>query len=258
MKVVILAGGFGSRLSEETSVRPKPMVEIGGEPMLWHILKIYAAQGLTDFIVCSGYKGNVIKEYFASYALRTSDVTFDLEGNTMELHRRQTEPWRVTLIDTGPATMTGGRIRRVRDHLADKSFCVTYGDGVADIDIGALIAFHREHGRLATLTAVQPEGRFGALLLHENQVLIEQFREKPVGDGAWVNGGFFVLEPAAIEYIEGDDTVLEAEPLRRLAREGQLAAFKHDGFWHGMDTLRDRAHLEAMWAAGDAPWKVWD
>jgi glucose-1-phosphate cytidylyltransferase len=258
MKVVVLAGGFGSRLSEETTVRPKPMVEIGDQPILWHIMKIYAHYGLTDFIICCGYKGNQIKDYFASYSLRTADVTFDLRTNTMELHGRRTEPWRVTLVDTGIETATGGRLRRVRDYIGDETFCVTYGDGVADLDIGALIAFHRAQQRLATLTAVQPEGRFGAILLHENQTLIEQFREKPRGDDAWVNGGFFVAEPAVLDYIEGDHTVWELEPLRNLARDQQLAAYKHDGFWHAMDTIRDHANLQAIWARGDAPWKVWE
>jgi glucose-1-phosphate cytidylyltransferase len=258
MKVVVLAGGFGSRLSEETTVRPKPMVEIGDQPILWHIMKIYAHFGLTEFIICCGHKGNQIKDYFASYSLRTADVTFDLRTNTMELHGRRTEPWRVTLVDTGIDTATGGRLRRVRDYLGDETFCVTYGDGVADVDIGALIAFHRAQDRLATLTAVQPEGRFGAILLHENQTLIEQFREKPRGDDAWVNGGFFVAEPAVLDYIEGDHSVWELEPLRNLARDQQLAAYKHDGFWHAMDTIRDHANLQAMWARGDAPWKVWE
>jgi glucose-1-phosphate cytidylyltransferase len=258
MKVVVLAGGFGSRLSEETTVRPKPMVEIGDQPILWHIMKIYAHFGLTDFIICCGYKGNQIKDYFASYSLRTADVTFDLRTNTMELHGRRTEPWSVTLVDTGIDTATGGRLRRVRDYIGDETFCVTYGDGVADVDIGALIAFHRAQDRLATLTAVQPEGRFGAILLHENQTLIDQFREKPRGDDAWVNGGFFVAEPAVLDYIEGDHSVWELEPLRNLARDQQLAAYKHDGFWHAMDTIRDHANLQAMWARGDAPWKVWE
>jgi glucose-1-phosphate cytidylyltransferase len=258
MKVVLLAGGFGSRLSEETTVRPKPMVEIGDQPILWHIMKIYAHFGLTDFIICCGYKGNQIKDYFASYSLRTADVTFDLRTNTMELHGRRTEPWSVTLVDTGIDTATGGRLRRVRDYIGDETFCVTYGDGVADLDIGALIAFHRAQHRLATLTAVQPEGRFGAILLQENQTLIDQFREKPRGDDAWVNGGFFVAEPAALDYIEGDHSVWELEPLRNLARDHQLAAYKHDGFWHAMDTIRDHANLQAMWARGDAPWKVWE
>jgi len=226
--------------------------------MLWHIMKIYAAHGMTDFIICCGYKGNLIKEYFASYALRTADVTFDLREGRMELHSLRTEPWRVTLVDTGITTMTGGRLRRIRDHVGDETFCLTYGDGVADIQLDRLIAFHREQKTLATLTAVQPEGRFGALLLQEDQTLIRQFREKPHGDGAWINGGFFVLEPGVIEYIEGDDSVWEEKPLRRLARDAQLAAYKHPGFWHPMDTLRDRANLEALWASGQAPWKVWD
>ncbi len=258
MKVVILAGGLGSRLSEETTVRPKPLVEIGDEPMLWHIMKIYAAHGMTDFVICCGYKGNLIKDYFASYALKTADVTFDLRDNTMEVHGRRTEPWRVTLVDTGADTMTGGRLLRVREHVGDETFCLTYGDGVADINLGELVGFHREQKTLATLTAVQPEGRFGAVLLHENQTHIEQFREKPEGDGAWISGGFFVLEPRAIDYIQGDDTVWEEEPLRGLARDGQLAAYKHAGFWHAMDTLRDRANLEKLWASGRAPWNVWD
>ncbi len=258
MKVVVLAGGFGSRLSEETAIRPKPLVEIGEEPMLWHIMKIYAAHGMTDFIICCGYKGNLIKDYFATYPLRTADVTFDLRENTMEVHGRRTEPWRVTLVDTGIKTMTGGRLRRVREHIGDETFCLTYGDGVADVDLAKLVAFHRDQKTLATLTAVQPEGRFGALLLHESQTLIDQFREKPVGDGAWINGGFFVLEPGVIEYIDGDESVWEQEPLRRLARDSQLAAYKHAGFWHPMDTLRDLANLEAMWASNNAPWKVWD
>jgi len=258
VKVVLFAGGFGTRLTEETAVRPKPMVEIGEQPILWHIMKIYAAHGMTDFIICLGYKGNLIKEYFASYALRTADVTFDLRDNTMELHGRWTEPWRVTLVDTGIDAMTGGRLRRVRSHIGDETFCVTYGDGVADIDLGKLVAFHREQGTLATLTAVQPEGRFGAVHLHENQTLIDQFQEKPEGDGAWINGGFFVLEPSVIDYIASDDTVFELEPLRALAREQQLSAFKHSGFWHPMDTIRDHANLESMWESGNAPWKVWD
>jgi glucose-1-phosphate cytidylyltransferase len=257
VKVVLLAGGFGSRLSEETAVRPKPMVEIGDQPMLWHIMKIYAHYGLTDFVVCCGYKGHLIKDYFASYSMWTANVTFDLRDNTMELHGRRTEPWRVTLVDTGIETMTGGRLRRVRDYLDGETFCCTYGDGVADVDIAGLVAFHREQKTLATLTAVQPEGRFGALLLHEDQTLIDQFREKPHGDGAWINGGFFVLEPEALDYIPSDDTVFELEPLRDLARDRQLAAYKHAGFWHPMDTIRDHANLQAMWASGEAPWKIW-
>ena len=258
MKVVVLAGGLGSRLSEETAVRPKPMVEIGPEPMLWHIMKIYAAHGMTDFVICCGYKGYLIKEYFASYALRTADVTFDLRDGSMEIHGRRTEPWRVTLVDTGLDTLTGGRLRRIKEHVQDGTFCLTYGDGVADVDLGELVDFHREQKTLATLTAVQPEGRFGALLLHDGQTRIEQFKEKPDGDGAWVSGGFFVLEPAVIDYIEGDATVWEEEPLRQLASDGQLSAYRHSGFWHAMDTLRDRANLEEMWASGSPPWRVWD
>jgi glucose-1-phosphate cytidylyltransferase len=258
MKVVVLAGGVGSRLTEETTVKPKPLVEIGEQPILWHIMKIYAAHGLTDFVISCGYKGNLIKEYFASYLLRTADVTFDLADNRMIVHGARTEAWRVTLVDTGRDTMTGGRLRGVRDYLDNETFCLTYGDGVSDVDIGALVAFHREQRSLATLTAVQPEGRFGALMLSEGQTRVEHFREKPEGDGAWINGGFFVLEPPAIEYIEGDQTIWEREPLQRLAREGQLSAYRHSGFWHPMDTLRDRQNLESMWNAGRAPWKVWD
>ena len=257
MKVVVLAGGVGSRISEETSVKPKPLVEIGEQPILWHIMKIYASYGLTEFVICCGYKGNLIKDYFASYALRTADVTFDLAEDRMEIHGRRTEPWRVTLIDTGLETMTGGRIKRVREHI-DGTFCLTYGDGVANVDIGALVAFHRGQQTLATLTAVQPEGRFGSLLLHDDQPRIEQFREKPEGDGAWINGGYFVLEPDAIDYIDGDDTIWEREPLQQLARDGQLSAYKHEGFWHPMDTLRDRVHLQAIWESGDAPWRTWE
>jgi glucose-1-phosphate cytidylyltransferase len=258
VKVVLLAGGFGTRLSEETTVRPKPMVEIGDQPILWHIMKLYAAHGMTDFVICCGYKGEVIKEYFESYALRMADVTFDLGASSVEFHGRRAEPWRVTLVDTGVDTMTGGRLRKVRDHVGDATFCATYGDGVADVDIGRLVAFHREQKTLATLTAVQPEGRFGAVLLQKGQTLIEHFREKPDGDGAWINGGFFVLEPKALDYIEDDTTVFEQEPLRDLARDGQLAGYRHEGFWHPMDTIRDREHLQEMWEGGSPPWKVWD
>jgi glucose-1-phosphate cytidylyltransferase len=258
VKVVLLAGGFGTRLSEETTVRPKPMVEIGDQPILWHIMKIYAAHGMTDFVICCGYKGELIKEYFESYALRMADVTFDLGASSVEFHGRRAEPWRVTLVDTGVDTMTGGRLRKVRDHVGDATFCATYGDGVADVDIGRLVAFHREQKTLATLTAVQPEGRFGAVLLQKGQTLIEHFREKPDGDGAWINGGFFVLEPKALDYIEDDTTVFEQEPLRDLARDGQLAGYRHEGFWHPMDTIRDREHLQEMWEGGSPPWKVWD
>jgi glucose-1-phosphate cytidylyltransferase len=256
VKAVILAGGFGSRLSEETAVRPKPMVEIGGKPMLWHIMKIYAAHGIDDFVICLGYKGYLIKEYFANYYLHTCDVSFDLAKGDMEVHRSETEPWRVTLVDTGEQTMTGGRLKRVLTYVGDEDFCFTYGDGVADVDITALIKFHREHGRRATVTAVQPPGRFGALDLEDD--VVRDFEEKPRGDGAWTNGGFFVLSPEIDGYIDGDDTVWEQEPMRTLAREGQLVSYRHGGFWQAMDTLRDRNHLEQLWSSGGAPWRRWD
>ncbi|MCU1591872.1 MAG: glucose-phosphate cytidylyltransferase [Frankiales bacterium] len=253
MKVVILAGGLGSRLSEETALRPKPMVEIGGKPILWHIMSSYAKHDVTDFVVCLGYKGYVIKEYFANYFLHTSDVTFDVAANTMEVHRSAAEPWRVTLVDTGDATMTGGRLKRVAERVSDDdAFCFTYGDGLADVDITALLEFHRANGRLATMTAVQPPGRFGAVELAGDQVA--RFAEKPQGDGAWINGGFFVLSPKVVDYIDGDDTVWEERPLEKLAADRQLAAYRHTGFWQPMDTLRDRNHLEQLWASGDAPW----
>lgn len=254
MKCVLFAGGLGTRLSEATDAIPKPMVEIGGRPILWHIMKIYAAHGVRDFIVCLGYKGYVIKEYFANYFLHTADVTFDFARNSVEVHHSEVEPWRVTLVDTGQSTMTGGRLRRVRSYLGDEDFCLTYGDGVADVDITALIAFHRSHGQLATLTAVQPPGRFGALALDGSKV--EQFQEKPRGDAQWINGGFFVLSPRVIDYIDGDATSFEEEPLRNLASDGQLAAFPHSGFWQPMDTLRDKRALEQHWASGRAPWGV--
>ena len=261
MKVVILAGGYGTRLSEETTVRPKPMVEIGDQPILWHIMKYYAAFGMTDFIVCCGYKGWMIKEYFANYALYASDVTFDLASDQMELHRRGSEPWRVTLVDTGLETMTGGRLKRVREHLGDDTFAMTYGDGLSNVDLAALIAFHEDQKVFATLTAVQPPGRFGALVLERGQTLIESFHEKPQGnaDGedAWINGGFFIIEPEAIDYIAGDHTVWEREPLEHLAHDKQLAAFRHDDFWQPMDTLRDKTVIERLWDGGDAPWKLW-
>ena len=257
MKLVVLAGGLGTRLSEETAVKPKPMVEVGGRPILWHLMKIYSAHGINDVIVCCGYKGYVIKEYFANYFLHLSDVTFDLARNTMEVHNHRAEPWRVTLIDTGDATMTGGRLRRVREFLDDETFCFTYGDGVGDIDITRLIAFHREQRVLATLTAVKPPGRFGAVALEQGQHKIHSFREKPRGDGTFVNGGFFVVEPEAIDYIADDSTSWEQEPLEQLAAAGQLAAYQHEGFWQPMDTLRDRKLLEDLWASGQAPWKVW-
>ena len=258
MKTVILAGGYGTRLSEETGVRPKPMVEIGDQPILWHIMKIYSAHGIHDFIICCGYKGHVIKQYFANYVLNMSDVTFDLQNHRTEIHRNDTESWRVTLVDTGDGTMTGGRLKRVREYIGSETFCFTYGDGVSDINITRLIEFHREQKALATLTAVQPPGRFGTFSLSEKQTKVISFREKPQGEGAWINGGFFVLEPAAIDYIEGDMTVWEREPLQSLARDGMLAAYKHDGFWHPMDTLRDRKVLEQMWTSGSVPWKVWE
>ena len=256
MKGVILAGGLGTRISEETNLRPKPMVEIGGKPILWHILKIYSHHGIDEFLICCGYKGYVIKEYFSNYFLRTSDVTFHMDSNYMEVHRQKAESWKITLVDTGEATMTGGRLKRVCDFLGDEAFCFTYGDGVADVDITALIAHHRTQGREATLTAVQPPGRFGALEFDATGA-VQAFQEKPQGDGGWVNGGFFVLEPSVLDRIEGDHTLWEQAPLASLARDGQLAAYKHHGFWQPMDTLRDRQHLEELWASGKAPWKVW-
>jgi glucose-1-phosphate cytidylyltransferase len=255
MKAVILAGGAGSRLSEETSLRPKPLVEIGGKPILWHIMKIYAAHGITDFVICLGYKGYLIKEYFANFRLHASDVSFDLASGGVEIHRSDTEPWRVTLIDTGEATMTGGRLKRVLPYIGDEDFCFTYGDGVADIDITALIAAHRAEGTLATVAAVQPPGRFGALDIAANRVL--DFEEKPRGEGGWTNGGFFVLSPGVDRYLGDDLTIWEGEPLRALAREGELSCVRHGGFWHAMDTLRDRNHLEQLWSSGSAPWRVW-
>lgn len=257
MQAVILAGGFGTRLSEETGVRPKPMVEIGGRPILWHIMKTYAHHGVTDFVVCCGYKGHVIKEYFAQYFLQQSDVTFDLRTGSRTVHANAAEPWRVTLVDTGAETMTGGRLRRVRDYLDDGPFCFTYGDGVSDVDIGDLLAFHRREGRLATLTAVQQPGRFGVFSLGEGVAAVERFREKPTGDGAWINGGFFVLEPEAVDYVDGDATSWEREPMERLAREGQLSAYRHTGFWQPMDTLRDKKLLQGLWDSGAPPWRVW-
>jgi len=255
MKAVILAGGLGTRLAEETVLRPKPMIEIGGKPILWHIMKIYAAHGVNDFVVCLGYKGYMIKEYFANYFLHSSDVTFDLASNRMEIHNNSAEPWRVTLVDTGEDTMTGGRLKRVAPHLGSDDFCMTYGDGVADIDVTALIAHHRAAGRLATVTAVQPPGRYGSLDLDGLQVT--GFREKPPGDGGWINGGFFVLSPKVIDYVEGSQIIWEREPMERLAAEGQLTAFKHAGFWRPMDTLRDKTLLEELWSSGAAPWKSW-
>lgn len=257
MKAVIFAGGLGTRLSEETSVRPKPMVEVGNRPILWHIMKIYSSHGINDFIICCGYKGYVIKEYFANYFLHMSDVTFDLRYNQMNVLSGNAEPWKVTLIDTGEATMTGGRLKRVREHIGSEPFCLTYGDGVCDVNITELIKFHQEQGTLATLTTVQPPGRFGAIALHEGQTKINSFQEKPDGDGAWINGGYFVLEPDVIDFIKGDTTIWEQEPLTKLAEVGQLSAYRHDGFWQPMDTLRDKNSLEELWKSGAAPWKVW-
>ncbi|WP_457625254.1 glucose-1-phosphate cytidylyltransferase [Persephonella sp.] len=256
MKVVILAGGFGTRLSEETDIKPKPMVEIGGKPILWHIMKIYSTYGFNDFIICLGYKGYVIKEYFSNYFLHMSDVTIDLKSNQMEIHNVKTEPWRVTLIDTGLSTMTGGRIKRIQPYVGNETFMLTYGDGVGNINIRELLEFHKKHGKYATLTAVQPSGRFGALDLNGNE--IKAFKEKPKGDGAWINGGFFVLEPQIFNYIEGDETIWERDPLENLAKDGQLMAYKHTGFWKPMDTLRDKRELEALWQSGNPPWKVWN
>jgi len=256
MKAVILAGGLGTRISEETTVRPKPMVEIGGKPILWHIMKVYSEHGVNEFIICCGYKGYVIKEYFANYFLHMSDVTFDMQHNQMEVHHRYAEPWKVTLVDTGEDTMTGGRVKRIVDYVKDEqSFCLTYGDGVSNVNITQLIAFHEEQNVKATLTGVLPPGRFGALDIDNNKV--RSFKEKPKGDGAMINGGFFVLSPTVIDYIDGDETIWEREPLERLAEEGELAAFPHQGFWQPMDTLRDKLHLEELWQSGNAPWKVW-
>jgi glucose-1-phosphate cytidylyltransferase len=257
MKLVILAGGLGTRLSEETAIKPKPMVEVGGRPILWHILKIYSSFGINEVIICGGYRADVIKDYFHGYFIRNSDVTFDMKNNSIEVHSTRREPWKVTVVDTGQDTMTGGRVRRVREHIGNERFHLTYGDGVADLDINALNAFHEREGALVTLTAVSPPGRFGALMLHEGSHKIASFREKPRGDGAWVNGGFFVVEPEALDYIAGDGTSWEQEPLRDLARDGKLSAYRHDGFWQAMDTLRDKNYLEDLWAKGRAPWKRW-
>lgn len=255
MKIVILAGGFGTRISEETHLKPKPMVEIGGRPILWHILKLYAAAGHTEFIICCGYRGYLIKEYFANYFLHRCDVTFDLAKGSMQVHQSSAEPWKVTLVDTGENTMTGGRLKRVRDRLDGDAFCFTYGDGVSNVDLKALVAFHKAHGRKATLTAVQPPGRFGAIDLKGDAVI--RFHEKPHGEGSWVNGGFFVLEPSVIDYLTDDETIFERDPLERLASEGELRGFRHQGFWQPMDTLRDKQLLDDLWARGEAPWKTW-
>lgn len=256
VRAVILAGGLGTRISEETSTKPKPMVEIGGKPILWHIMKIYSAHGINDFIICLGYKGYVIKEYFANYYLHMSDVTFDMKNNSVKIHHNQAEPWTVTLVETGDGTMIGGRIKRILPYVKDDPyFCLTYGDGVGDVDIAAAIALHTQGGRLATVTATQPPGRFGALRAEGDKVL--GFQEKPHGDGGWINGGFFVLSPEVGRYIEGDETVWEREPLENLAHDGQLSVYFHRGFWQPMDTLRDRNHLEELWSKGRAPWKRW-
>jgi glucose-1-phosphate cytidylyltransferase len=257
MKAVILAGGYGTRLSEETYIKPKPMVEIGEQPILWHIMKIYSHYGVNEFIICCGYKGTVIKDYFANYFMHRSDVTFDMKDNSMEVHQNDVEPWKVTLVDTGDGTMTGGRLKRVKSHIGNETFCMTYGDGVSNVNISNLIQFHETHGSLATLTAVQQPGRFGVFNLEDEDIQITSFQEKPVGTGAWINGGFFVLEPEVFEYIEGDETVWEHDPLRDLARADELTAFKHDGFWQPMDTLRDKKHLEEYWYQDDCPWHLW-
>jgi len=257
MKAVILAGGLGTRISEESHLKPKPMIEIGSKPILWHIMKQYSAHGIHDFVICLGYKGYAIKDFFANYFLHTSDVTFDMRNNRMDVHQNYSEPWRVTLVDTGDESMTGGRLRRVARYVEnDDAFCFTYGDGVSDINIAALVDFHHSHGKLATVTAVQPPGRYGALQREGN--LVRGFSEKPRGDGGWINGGFFVLSPKVIPYIADDAMPWESEPLNTLAEEGQLMSFEHDGFWHPMDTLRDKNHLEQLWASGEAPWKQWD
>ena len=255
MKCVILAGGLGTRISEETASRPKPMVEIGGKPVLWHVMKIYSSHGIRDFIICAGYKGYVIKEYFANYFLHMSDVTFDMEKNSMEVHEKHAEPWRVTIVDTGDNTMTGGRLKRVANYVGNETFCMTYGDGVGNVDVAASVSDHKESGKIATVTAVQPAGRFGMLDIEGNSVV--GFIEKPEGDGGWINGGFFVLEPSVFDLIENDSTIWEREPLQRLASEGQLNAFHHRDFWQPMDTLRDKQYLEELWHGSNAPWKTW-
>lgn len=257
MKAVILAGGLGTRISEETHLKPKPMIEIGGMPILWHIMKLYSAHGIQDFVICCGYKGYLIKEYFANYFLHMSDVTFDMTKNEMFVHQRKAEPWKVTLVDTGEDTLTGGRLKRVADYVRDEeAFCFTYGDGVANVDIGALVAFHRAHGRQATVTAVQPPGRYGALKMQGSTV--NGFSEKPKGDGGWINGGFFVLSPACLALISGDASSWEGEPLNKLAASDQLQAYQHSGFWQPMDTLREKNYLEELWLSGKAPWKIWE
>lgn len=256
MKCVILAGGFGTRISEESHLKPKPMVEVGGRPIIWHIMKVLSAQGIQEFVICLGYKGYLLKEYFANYFLHMSDVTFDMRNNQMSVHTKHAEPWQVTLVDTGEHTMTGGRLRRIRDYVGNETFCFTYGDGLADIDMTSLIKQHRNSKRHATITAVQPPGRYGALTLNGDQV--SGFQEKPLGDGGWINGGFFLLEHAVFDYIDGDHVIWEQQPMQRLAAEGQLAAYQHRGFWQAMDTVRDKAYLEQLWQEGRAPWRIWD
>lgn len=256
MKAVILAGGFGTRISEESHLKPKPMIDIGGKPILWHIMKIYSHHGINDFVICLGYKGYIIKEYFANYFLHTSDVTIDVKNNTIDVHQQQAEPWRITLVDTGTDSMTGGRLRRVRQYLGDEPFCFTYGDGVADVDVGKLVTFHKQSGKLATVTTVQPPGRYGVLNV-DSQSAVTSFEEKPV-TGGWINGGFFVLDPKAIDYIDNDTTPWESTPMQRLVADGQVSAWRHEGFWQPMDTLREKTLLEDLWEKGKAPWKVWD
>jgi len=256
MKAVILAGGFGTRLSEETTLRPKPMVEVGDKPIIWHIMKMYSSYGINDFVICLGYKGYVIKEYFANYFLHTSDVTFDMENNEMVVHHKRSEPWRVTLVDTGEGSGTGGRLRRVRDYIGDEDFCFTYGDGVSDVNIDNVIKLHNEQGKMVTLTAIQPQSKYGQLNFDGN--LITEFQEKPLDGGGWINGGFFVMSPKAIDYIKSDEIHWEHDPLRNLVAEGQVSAYFHDGFWQCMDTLRDKNHLDEMWTSNKAPWKSWE
>ena len=255
MKAVILAGGYGTRISEETHLKPKPMIEIGGKPILWHIMKTYSAHGVNDFVICCGYKGYMVKEYFANYFLHMSDVTFDMKDNHMEVHHKFVEPWKITLIDTGLNTMTGGRLKKIKEYVQDDTFCFTYGDGISDINISNLINFHKKQNTIATLTSVQPPSRFGTVDILENKVT--SFKEKPVGDGNWINGGYFVLEPSVFDYLKDETTIWEREPLERLAKENQLSAFKHIGFWQSLDTLRDKNQLEKLWSEGKAPWKTW-
>jgi glucose-1-phosphate cytidylyltransferase len=256
MKVIILAGGFGTRISEESHLKPKPMIEIGGRPILWHIMKIYSHYGFHEFIICLGYKGYIIKEYFSNYFLHMSDVTFDMKNNSMEVHQRFVEPWKVTLVNTGEGTMTGGRVKKISSYIGKETFMLTYGDGVSDVDIAKTIDCHRSHGKLATITATQPTGRYGTLNLTSNNE-VGGFQEKPLGDGGWINAGFFVMEPQVLDYIDGDSTILEKEPLESLSKKGELVAYKHVGFWQPMDTLRDKSNLEELWKSGKAPWKVW-